>query len=220
MHPLAPARSQTSPRAGLAAVLIALALTVAPGARVIAQSDVYKWVDANGKVHYSGDPPLNAAGAPASGATRIDSTNISTYHPDPATVYSNIPPPPGSAAPSGYQISSRPPGQEPAAASISPGATRHSDADLAAWRAQCEREMWADCDDPRTLITRYGSGVYAYPPVVVIGGALRPPALNSPRAPITAQPQVTTPHPNAPIGAPGTTVPNRQRGNTVAPIKN
>lgn len=223
MRPPAHTLSQTNRHAGFAALLIiALVLTATPGASPLAQSDVYKWVDTNGKVHYSGDPPLNTSGTPIGTATRIDSTNVSTYHPDPATVYSNIPPAPGTAAAPGYQVSSRPGTQSAPQPSNTSNGFGPSDAQLAAWRAQCEREMWADCDDPRALITRYGGAVYAYPPVVVLGGALRAPALNSSRpAGATHQPATTTPQPNAPIGSPNTTtVINRQRGNTVAPIKN
>jgi hypothetical protein len=132
------------------------------------QADVYKWIDARGAVHYSSEKP-----ADVSVTTRIDSTMVNVYTPpsaassratSSATTSSGtvpIPPPPGPGAPpAGAPQAFQPMQPMPGYPSTQPDA-----AQLAQWHAQCERDMWADCDDPRALAARYGAG---YPPVVIV----------------------------------------------------
>ena len=57
-------------------LLIALVATVAAGPSC---GQVYKWVDSNGRVNYSGQPPADAA---SSKTLKVVEANISVYTPD------------------------------------------------------------------------------------------------------------------------------------------
>ncbi len=139
------------------------------------RADVYKWIDASGAVHYSSEKP-----ADVSRATRIDSTMVNVYTPQSHSgtrVISSttttagvapMPPPPGLGPPpsSGAPQALQPmPSMQPMAPMGGYPSAQPDAAQLAQWRAQCEREMWADCDDPRALAARYAMG---YPPVVIV----------------------------------------------------
>ncbi len=149
----------------------------------LAQADIYKWIDSTGAVHYASEKP---AGVVAT--TRVDSSTINVYtppvsndgpgtrvttstgfaSPGPSMTPPAPPPPLGMSAypPSAAQTPWSSPGGYPAG---QPDA-----AQLAQWKAQCEREMWADCNDPRTLAARYG---VSYGPAVVVVRPHMPPGV-------------------------------------------
>jgi hypothetical protein len=180
---------------GRALLLMGFMLAATCGA---ARADVYKWVDANGVVNYGDAPPkAQAATALPGGDSHI-------------TVYSPVPPSPRDLAQLDAEqrlrqslriIEAQQAPMVAAAAPYDPGAD---------WYARCMREMFADCDDPRALVTRYGGG-YAggYVSGYVSGygngywGAPVPAVVVGARSAVVTPPPYRRPHPPA-IHGPGT----------------
>jgi len=145
----------------------------------VAQAELYKWVDEHGTVNYSNLAPRNRSSQTVDPAdSRI-------------TVYTPVKPSADELARMEEERRFR---QHLALAEAqSPHAAGGGGYDpYPGWYAQCVNEMWADCDDPRTLATRYGAAYWGLPPVVV--GARRysngisplyPPGRYHPAAPAT-----------------------------------
>jgi len=141
-----------------------------------ANADVYKWVDEKGTINYSNtEPPARA------GATRLDPSNPRL------TVYKAVPPTEDEVARLNEYLHFR---QTLAIAEQAARSGPSSVDPYAGWYQQCVGEMWADCDDPRTLITRYGTALWGFPVVVGARHHHSPPG-SGPMHPQGSAPQAT-----------------------------
>ncbi len=122
-----------------------------------AGAEVYKWVDEKGTVNYSNTaPPAN------SGATMLDPNNPRV------TFYKPVHPSEEELARLDEYMRFR------RSMLLAEEASRGGGVAVAdpypGWYQQCVFEMWADCDDPRALTTRYGNPLWGYPAVAVRHG--------------------------------------------------
>lgn len=146
-----------------------LAVALALGCSSVS-ADVYKWVDDKGVVNYSNSEP-----PPSVGATRLNENNPRV------SVYKAVQPTPEQLAQLDRYLRFREQMQLIEQAAY--GGVQVADP-YPGWYAQCQFEMWADCDDPRTLNTRYSNPIWGYPPIVAGAGfrAPSPPPMAVPQA--------------------------------------
>ena len=111
-------------------------------------ADVYKWVDEKGTINYSNAEPPSRAGA-----TRLDPSNPRL------TVYKAVPPTAEEVARLEEYLRFR---QTLAVAEQAARSAPAAADPYQGWYQQCVYEMWADCDDPRALITRYGTALWGF----------------------------------------------------------
>jgi hypothetical protein len=153
----------------LAALLGAAALSGAASAK-----DVYKWVDSRGVINYSDEAPQEADAKRLNvSVNRFFVVPMQKPAPDTARDQAAVRQP----------FVSVDPRQGAASSAAAYEATREVDLrawrqQMEAWRVQCINEKWADCDDPRTLVTRYGSWTWAAPYGPIAGPI--PPAVGRP----------------------------------------
>ncbi len=158
---------------GLAALI---AVTAAP----VAAQQVYKWVDENGRVHYSNSPPPSGA---ARGSVQAVEPKVSTM-PAPRVD-------PNAAQARREQdlqrrvdqLEREQAAQQRAATTPSRSAAAEEEA-IRQWREQCRANRGTDCDGTPYYEPTYGS-YYPYPPVV------RPPIGNRPGFPSVVPPGYT-----------------------------
>ena len=140
------------------------------------QAEIYKWKDEKGVVHYSNSVPPNRSARPID----TSGSRISVYKP--------VKPTEAQLADLQDYLRYRQQLSLVEAGTPSFGPASIPDP-YPGWYAQCEREMFADCDDPRALSSRYGG---AYPwnvyPQVVVGSRLAPPRYPVPVVPGRAFP--------------------------------
>jgi len=137
-------------------------------------ADVYKWVDDKGVVNYSNSEP------PASvGATRLNENNPHV------SFYKAVPPTPEQLAQLDRYTRFREQMQMIEQASYGAGVPVADP--YPGWYQQCKMEMWADCDDPRALSTRYDNPLWGFPRVIGAGPRFGtvpfPPPFARPRIP-------------------------------------